>query len=282
LKSFKFGWYKLFQALSLDVVTGAVIFSLAIGAYYNVHISWRILLCLSIATWIIYTLDHLLDTRKIKEKALTYRHQFHGKYKKQLFVVLLIVLIIGIVNIYYLPKNILIAGLIGTLFSLIYFLLLQKTSFWAKELYIAMVYTFGLFIGSVCVLYQHIQPVQWLLIPQVFLLVFSNLLLFSWFDFSNDKQSGYPSMVIHLGIQKTEKIITFILTTGVIVCIAIIFFNATNEATLVIQIILLLMYSLLILLFKKDKLFRKNDLYRVIGDGIFFIPLFFLLYAKFR
>lgn len=263
------------------MVTGAVVFSLAIGRYYNVDISWRILLCLSIATWTIYTFDHLLDAIKIKDQASTYRHQFHQKYKQSLMFTAFILLIAGIINMYYLPTTIIKIGLIGVFFSLMYFFLLQKISFWAKEFYIAIIYTFGIFIGPVSISYQTIQPVQWLLIPQVFLLVLCNLLIFSWFDFSKDKQDGHPSMVIHWGIQNAEKIITVLFAIGVTTCFAIIFFNV-NETTLVIQIILLLMYSLLILLFKKDKTFRKNDLYRVIGDGIFFIPLFFILYARFR
>ena len=281
LKPFKFHWYKLFQALSLDVVAGAVIFSLAIGRYYQVHVSWRILICLSIATWIIYTFDHLLDAIKIRERASTYRHQFHQKYKQTLIIIAFILLIVGIINMCYLPMTIIDIGLICIFFSLMYFFMLQKNSFWAKEFYIAIIYTFGIFIGPICLSQQTIQPIQWLLVPQVFLLVFSNLLIFSWFDFSKDKQDGHPSMVIHWGIKKAKKKITFILTIGVVSCLSVLLLTV-NEATSVMQIILLLMYGTLILLFRKDHLFRKNDLYRIIGDGIFFIPLFFLLYAKFR
>jgi 4-hydroxybenzoate polyprenyltransferase len=281
LKLFKFDWYKIFQALSLDVVVGVVIFSLAVGSYYNVQIPFSVLLCLSIATWIIYTFDHLLDAKKISGKASTYRHQFHQRYEQPLFFSAVGLMIVGSITMLYLPRVILIIGLIGVVFSLLYFLLAHKISFWAKECYIAMVYTFAIFISPVCLLHPYISIVQWLLIPQVYLLVFSNLLIFSWFDFLNDKQDGHLSSIIHWGIKRAEKIITFILASGIVLNVTIIFLKI-DHATFVMQLLLLFMYGFLILLFKKNQLFRKNDVYRIIGDGIFFIPLFFLIYAKFR
>ncbi len=281
MQLFKFNWYKIVQALSLDIVIGAVVFSLAIGRYYGVEIPLRIIICLSIAIWIIYTVDHLLDAKKIKGQPSSYRHQFHQKYRQPLTIIAFLLSIIGIVNVVYLPAAFIGVGLIGIFFSLIYFFLLQKKSFWAKEFYIAIVYTFGIFLAPILLSQQYIQPVKWLLIPQVFLLVFSNLLIFSWFDFLKDKNDGYPSMIIHWGITNAEKKINLILAIGVIFNMSVIFF-AFNEATFVIQLLLILMYVLLIMLFKHDSLFRKNDLYRIIGDGIFFIPLFFLIYASIR
>ncbi|MEO8760594.1 MAG: hypothetical protein ABI448_06880, partial [Bacteroidia bacterium] len=76
--------YKIFQALSLDVVAGAAVFSLAISKYYQVKISWSALICQSIAIWLIYTFDHLLDAKKTAGDPSTYRHQFHKKNKKTL------------------------------------------------------------------------------------------------------------------------------------------------------------------------------------------------------
>ncbi len=265
----------------MDVVVGAVIFSLAIGTYYKVDLSWRILLCLSITIWLIYTFDHLLDAGKITKKASTYRHQFHQKHKQSLSIAIIVLLIIVSINCCYLPITIIDVGIVGVFFSLVYFFLLQKKSFWAKEFYIATVYTFGIVLSPVCLLQQSLQPLQVVLIVQVFMIVFSNLLIFSWFDFLKDKQDGHPSMIIHLGIQRSEKLIKTTLAIGVAAS-AIIFFSTINEAKFVMQVILITMNAILIMLFTKDKKFRKNDLYRIIGDGIFFIPLMFILYAKFR
>ncbi len=272
-------WYKIIQALSLDVVTGAITFSLAISRYYGVQTPWSIMISLSIATWIIYTFDHLLDANKIKGKASTYRHQFHQKYKRALIVAIFILLNIGVIIMCKMPLSLIEIGLIGVLVCFVYFLLLQKTSFWAKEIYVAVMYTFGLFAGPVFLSYQHIQIVQWLLIPQIFLLAFSNLLIFSWYDFLKDQRDKQPSMVIHWGMHKANERIQFILAIGVIYCFVIIFLNV-DESTFAFQIVILLMYSVLIMLFKKNDLFRKNDLYRIFGDGVFYIPLLFIMYAK--
>jgi hypothetical protein len=118
LERFKFGWYKIFQALSLDVVIGAIIFSLAISKYYKVNTPCIILICLAIAIWVIYTCDHLLDAKRIKGNASTHRHQFHQKYNKPLLIATFVLSIIGVVSTYYLPKVVFFVGLTAVLFTL--------------------------------------------------------------------------------------------------------------------------------------------------------------------
>jgi 1,4-dihydroxy-2-naphthoate octaprenyltransferase len=115
-----------------------------------------------------------------------------------------------------------------------------------------------------------------MLMPEVFLLVLSNLLMFSWFDFAKDKKSGFPSIVTKLGQARAEKIIKVLLTTGMLYCVAmlLIYFD---KPTALMQSVLLCMYGFLAFIFKYDRLFRPNDSYRVIGDGIFFIPVLILL-----
>ena len=270
-------FYKTFQALSLDIVFGAAIFSMAIGKYYQIKTSWNTLICQSIAIWLIYTFDHLLDAKKIKGDASTFRHQFHKEHKKTVLIISFIVLIFGIINLYYLPPIILKTGLIGLFFVCIYFFISHKLLFWGKEICISLLYTFGIFAGPVCSLEVNLQLIQYILILQVFLLVFTNLLLFSWFDVLKDKQDGHTSIVIQLGKNITELIIKLVLIVSITLNITLLFLSVYTT-TLIMQLVLLMMYSILILLFKKDILFRTNDFYRVIGDGIFFIPILFLLY----
>lgn len=279
--------YKVFQALSLDIVLGAVIFSYAISLYFQSPVSCSALACLAIAIWLIYTADHLLDAQKTIDKPATFRHQFHKQYRKPLVVTAVLLLLTGAVIAYFLPKIVLYNGLVGVLMTLVYFLLLQNKSFWQKEVCIAIGYTWGVCLAPVCINLGYLSSVQLLLIPQVFLLVFANLLIFSWFDFSNDTQDGHPSMVIHWGIKRAEKIIRLVLFAGFLLSIfnalsPLLWRGAGGEALtkLLMQPLLLLMFGLLWLIFTQHQFFRKNDLYRIIGDGIFFIPSLFIIYAK--
>ena len=271
--------YKLFQALSLDIVAGAVICSAAISSYFQSPISYSALTCLAIAVWLIYTADHLLDAKKITNKPATFRHQFHKQFKKPLAACVVLFTILGATIACYLPSVILYNGLVGILLTLVYFLLLQKKTFWQKEICIAMGYTWGILLAPICLHQGALSMLQLILIPKVFLIVFANLLIFSWFDISNDKQDGHTSMVIHWGIKRTETIILAIILIEMLLVILTLFLHP-QPATFMMQSLLLLMLGLLWFIFKKHSFFRKNDAYRVIGDGIFFIPVLFILYAK--
>ncbi|MHB8261401.1 MAG: UbiA family prenyltransferase [Bacteroidia bacterium] len=278
--------YTLFQALSLDVVAGTVICSAAIGRYYQIEMPIQALVCLAIAVWLIYTIDHLLDAEKIIGKPASFRHQVHKLYKKQLVVVAVLVGLMGAVVAFYLPLIILINGLFGVLFTLVYFLLLKKKWFWQKEICVAIGFTWGIVLAPLCLHQGYLSWVQVLIIPQVLMLAFANLLIFSWFEIVNDQQDGHPSMAIHLGIKRSEGLIQFIILCGIVVCILtmlspLLWRGAGGEAqaTLLMQGILLLMFVLLLFIFKRANYFRQNDLYRVIGDGIFCIPVLFMLYV---
>jgi hypothetical protein len=270
--------YQVFQALSLDVVLGAIIFSTAIARYYKVQLPVTALVSMSIAVWLIYTFDHLLDARKINGIPSTFRHRFHRQYQKPLIAVGLVLLVLGSVMAFYLPAIIFYTGLLGVCCTAMYFLVLQKTAFWQKEICIAVGYTWGIFVAPLSLYQGHLNVSQWLLIPQVFLVVFANLLIFSWFDVVSDKRDGHKSMVIYWGITRSEKIIQLIIGIGILLGFIIFFLNRT-ESTLVMQLLRLLMFCLLLLIYKKHQLFRVNDLYRVIGDGIFYIPVLFIIYA---
>lgn len=271
-------WYKIFQALSLDVVAGAVIILLVISKYIYLQIPFSVFVCLSISIWLIYTTDHLLDAIKIKKNASTFRHQFHQKYKKNIFISGIIFFTINFVLAFYLPAIIFYGGIFLIIPIAIYLLLTQRSRIWTKEIFVAIFYTSGVFLAPICLSYKNLDVIQWLLFPQFFLLVLSNLLLFSWFEIKSDIKDEHTSIVIRLGKKITEKIITFILTAGIILNVLIIILRPI-EAVIVMQIILMLMSVLLLILLKKEHLFQLNERYRVIGDGIFFIPLLFLLYA---
>jgi 4-hydroxybenzoate polyprenyltransferase len=280
-------FYKVFQALSLDIVAGALICSVAISNYYQAQVSYSALVCLAIAVWLIYTIDHLLDAKKTGDKSAAFRHRFHQQYKKPIMVFVVLWVVAGMAMAYILPRIILYNGLTGVLLTGVYFLLLQKKWFWQKEVCIAIGYTWGICLAPVCINWGYLSLVQLLLIPQVFLLVFANLLIFSWFDMNNDKQDGHKSMVIRWGEKQARIGIILIIMAGVLLSIFTMLAPLSSplsfgegQGVRLMEALLLLMFGILWLIFKNHPFFRKNDAYRVIGDGIFFIPVLFILYAS--
>ncbi len=273
------GFYQVFQALSLDVVAGTLLLLITIESYLKIEVPWTAFACLGMATWAIYTIDHLLDVHKLQNPPRSFRRTFHLKYKKQLFALVIILLVCGITTALFLPATILKVGLLGTLFILSYFFLITRTSFWQKEICIAVGYTWGIFVAPLTLLDAHITWVQWLFVFQVFIMAFANLLLFSWYDAEKDRRDGYQSMVLKIGQKKIGAFLQGLIFFGMCSCI-VAMYGAKIPSSIIMQMLVLIMFSLLLLLYRKKELFEANDWYRIIGDGIFFIPVFFLIYAQ--
>ena len=278
-KNIFLNFYNIIQALSLDVVSGICILSFAIGKYDGITFSWHTLLGLSIAIWLIYTADHLLDAKKIKGEASTFRHSFHKKHRKILLMISVILFLVGLLNMFYLPHVILYSGLLLGFITGVYFLLLQKHFFWVKELCVAFIYTIGVFIGPVALSFRILDFTQWMLIPQVFFIAFANLLIFSWFDKVKDKHDGHNSMVLHWGKSRTEQVLKIILATGILSCLTMIAFKH-DTPTIIMQVTILMMYIVLAFIFRFYRIFRQNDFFRIAGDGIFYFLLIYIIYAN--
>lgn len=88
---------KIIQFLSLDVVAGA----LGVG-YLFIRVlnivppdMWWVILAISV--WIIYSVDHLLDSNINKEKAVNERHSFFYKNRRGIIITVIIVSFINII-----------------------------------------------------------------------------------------------------------------------------------------------------------------------------------------
>ena len=267
--------YQWFQALSLDVVAGSIILSLAIAKYLGVDLESSILVSLGIAVWIIYSFDHLLDARKVKKTASSFRHRIYQKYFKKLTIACFIATSVEIFMLFQIPSTLLYNGLFGILFVALYFVMLRTKTFWLKETFVAVGYTMGVFIGPLSLLNIGLSISQCFLIAQISLIAFSNLLLFSWFDFPQDKTDGHYSAVFHFGLEKTKRLVIWLIVVGMFLCCVQGFL--TDESGRVFQFVLLLMNAILFGVIYKSATFQKIEGYKAISDGIFYLPAFYLL-----
>ena len=274
----RFQWLFLLQHLSLDVVAGAIISSLFIAKVTGVSLTFPMLAGLGIAVWLIYTADHLWDAYKVTGKARNPRHAFHQRHFKLLGASAILMLLLGLYNILYLPwptvrLGLVLGGLTGVYFGI--FHLFRQNTRWHKEFLAAMVYTVGIFTAPISLVER--PDVKWLFLFLAFLLLATiNLLLFPIFELHTDQKDTMKSIATELGVKKVRGILSALfLALFFILCLGLILSN--DPIWITAQFILWIMTFVLLALFLKPSVFHPNSAYRILGDGIFFLPIISLL-----
>ena len=270
--------YTYIRLLSLDVAVGAVAGGHLASLVAGVQPGWNWYLILMISVWLVYTLDHLLDARRLRENASTPRHTFHFKHFRIIGVVWLILLaIVVLLAVLTLPVAILFFGLAVCGFVLLHLILIkvigEKTSvFLVKEGGVAMVYILGIW-GIPWVLRTPELPIFfWQSLGIYFLLALINLLLFSSYEIDTDTKDHQTSFIRATGVKfgKVFVVMLFFLTLALMVWQ---FMLATSRLHYLVFAVLVVMLIALLLLLMFPGFFKKNERYRALGDGTFMFPL---------
>lgn len=277
------GWYARMRLLSLDVMAGALGGGWMVSLWLGHEMNWAFYVVLPLAVWLIYTLDHLLDARRLKEKASTPRHQFHYRHFKPLAVA------VGVLGVACLSLALLFLGEQGVYFGLgmgglvlLHLLLVKvvgdKTSPWLiKESGVAMVYCAGIWGLPALETEAWTEPELWVAFGQFFLLALVNLLEFSLYERAIDEADGHSSFVRAIGERGTRRLIYVLLAlfAGGFIWFAS---QATGE-WLILQIVLGLMAAILLALVAVPGWFGESERYRSWGDGAFLLPFIYPLLA---
>ena len=256
------------QNLSLDITIGAVISSLFLARVMNVEVSAYMMIGLAIAIWLIYTFDHLRDAYKTKGRANNPRHAFHQRYFKEVSSVALIVFALGLYNLKYLPKETIYLGLVLVGLSGLYFvyLMLAKKAI-SKELFAATVYVAG--IATAPLSLAETVEAEWVILLLIFwILAYANLLIIPSYEVELDKSDNQSSVVTRLGELRVKRLLLFLL---VLCTLLIQYFGYLTNLSAAYPILILMVSTLLILVIR-PQYFRKYQLYRILSDGIFFLP----------
>ncbi len=262
--------YRLLNALSFDVVAGAFACSLFFFRVFSVVIRPWELIALCLTVWIIYTTDHLRDSQDIQSRASTVRHQFHQRHYRTLLIVTVLVLILDVVVVIFIAKQVLIWGLVLAAFVLVY-LLIHKSLRFFKEIFIAILYTSGVVLPSLSKTEIDLNASHYILILHFSILALINLLMFSWFDRELDLRDRQNSFTTLAGEKATRITIWFLLGVQVLLTLIQLHWGKHNGAV----IFLCLMGLLLFVIFAWRKTFGYNDYYRLIGDAVFIVPIFY-------
>lgn len=274
--------YKIFRVLSLDVVIGVAASALFANHLLQLELNLYWLIILVMATWSFYTLDHLIDGLKTKNKSLNFRHLFHYKHRIPLSILAIVSAFSAIILSYlFLDKQIITAGLLLGLVGLIYFLILsfttRKSIFFQKEIIIAFVYVVGIWMGPIITKNELPENFVFLTMLVMFFLALAEGVMASYFDFEKDMKEDHSSFAVLFGRKSTN---IFLITLHILLFVLLLYIITLRiaELQLAAVIIMLLMNTILLIIKLFPQLFVKNDLYRIIGEMVFWIPILLIFF----
>ena len=218
-----------------------------------------------------YTIDHLLDVRKLQREASSQRHRFHQKNFWTLLTFLIIAILMDLSLILLIRKPILIWG-IGLALVVVYLCFQQKLILF-KELVVSLLYSSGILLPAMSLTRMVLSVDEIILISFFTLTAFINLILFSWYDWKQDIRDNHPSLVTFFGRKKVKKFLAILFLLQAAFSVDLILVSSYR-----IEALILVMMNLpLLILFLFPEKFMRGDFYRLIGDAVFLLPLPYLL-----
>lgn len=262
--------YQRVNILSIDVAAGAVVSAMFFSALLKAPANPVSLVALAMTVWIIYTIDHLRDAKSIRRTASAERHRFHQIYFRPIAAGLCVAAVLDLVAVVFLSDRLIYAGAaLGAI--VIVYLLLQRYLKFMKEFFVACLYCCGILLPSLTVPHVELDPFHYLIIGKFFITALMNLLLFSLIDYHEDTHDQQYSFVTWFGPKWTRTGIIFL---GLVNIVSGIWLWQSDWRVAMVFVSMNLL--LLTVLFLRRSL-RHNNLYRMLGDAVFFIPAIYLL-----
>lgn len=265
------GIYRVFNILSADVAVGAVISALFFARLFAVNILPYGLCALGLTVWIIYTADHLNDAKSIRGVASSERHQFHQRHFKLIFVCMLLAIVADAVLIFFIRRAVLSWGIVLALVVFIY-LIKQHQLKAFKEFFVAFLYTCGILVPSLSLTTLPLDKYHLIPISQFFIIALINLLVFSSFDKETDKADRQHSFVTVFGEGLTSFCIYGLSLINFLLSLFLCLTGFDYKAIAILSLMTILQTAI----FSFHKLFRRNNTYRMLGDAMFLIPIFYI------
>jgi 4-hydroxybenzoate polyprenyltransferase len=264
--------YRFLNLVSLDVACGAVICSAFFAHLFQVQPRPAGFLALGISVWIIYSADHLMDAYMLDQKASTTRHRFHQKYFRTIAFLLIVAAIMNVILVLYIRRPVLIGGLV--LAALIFpYLLVQKYIHPFKELLVSVLYSGGVLVPTLALHTSAISLTVTLLVVNFTITALINLIVFSWYEWEQDRIDGRVSIVTWLGKSNAKIVIWVLCLIQMVIFLVVLWKGAFLFALLTIVV----MNVILLIIFAYPQKLRDDDKYRLVGDAAFILPVLYIL-----
>ncbi len=268
-------WFYI-HVLSLDVCLGVLgsgaLATVITGA--RMKTAWWLLLPLSV--WVIYTLDHLLDGKKVGPGSINPRHKFHYDHFKILSILCSIAAFVSALLAFLLLREIVLIG--GAILAALAFLHLGIARWgklrFGKEFSVALIYSLGVWFGPFLVVGFR----SWT-VPVLFFLFFLgavlNLIMNSLMEADMDSQEGQVYLLGSLSPKLAKEWALRLSLLGFLA--ALLLAAGTRKfapggsisSCLVISLICVVPGGIL----RYADKFQDSQEYRIIGEGVFILGL---------
>ncbi|UFH54525.1 hypothetical protein [Spirosoma sp. KNUC1025] len=269
--------------LDFLVVVGAVLSSRMVARLSDVEpIHWATPIVLALVVFIIYTVDRLLDVRKgdLSNQPLTPRHQFHRRHATLLWRVVAVASAVALALTFFLPGSVIkfgivLGGVCIAYVGAVFRLPARHPALLLKEPLVAVLYTAGIW-GSVWVQRPTVSKVDVAECLMFMGIAFQNLLLFAVLE---QYEAGSPdrpdlagfSLATAWGTERCDLILRWLTFVVVAAGLGLCFLASdrfAQRSALMLGLMSLTLYSIQ----RYPNYFLKNERYRWLGDGVFWMP----------
>jgi len=266
--------------LSFPVVLGAVLSNrMAVRLSDVVPVHWATPIVLALVVWMIYTIDRLLDVQKAapasSTRLLTPRHAFHRQHATDLWRGILAAALLVLVLCFFLPGSVIRFGLVlgavcvGYVF-IVFRLPTRHSALLLKEPLVAVLFSAGVW-GSVWVQRPTVSGVELTESLMFMAIAFQNLVLFSVMEqWENPAQPPF-SLATAWGIDRCMTLLGW-LTLGVVLTGLALCFITSDRFAQRAALMLAIMSLVLYVIQRFPAYFLRNERYRWLGDGVFWLP----------
>lgn len=264
--------YRLISILSLDVVAGAVVCALFFIKVLDTTATYA-LVPLALTVWIIYTADHLLDARRIGHVASSPRHLFHQVHFRQLRIAILCASVLDLLSLWFVSRAVVMGGMVLA-FLVLLLMLLQRAFPWLREIIVSVLYTCGVLLPSIAQARINYTVAHSLLFIQFSLVALTNLLVLSWLDRECDFRDGLTSFALIAGQSMSQVMIWTSFALSMFLSLAQVYYHTLTGPALMVGA----MEAVLLLIYAGRQRSDRLLLQRMIGDGVFMLPILYLIW----
>ena len=232
------------------------------------------------AVWVVYTLDHLIDARRMGPTAATPRHRFHVRHAAALWAVWVPVAIatgvVGLVELSWpgVAFGLGMAALVGLHETIVKLAGSRASPLLVKELGVAVIFTAGTWGLPTLLRLVRVGHPPWrslVLAGGYLLLAGVNLVVFSLFEARRDAAAGQTSFVRGIGRPAAARVAAALLAAAVVLVTTIV--PRSPPVDRAAAGVLLAMAAGLGLILWRPRWFVRRERYRTLGDGVFLFPL---------
>jgi 4-hydroxybenzoate polyprenyltransferase len=269
--------------LSIDILLGVSCSYLFATVLLESDLPALVPLILCIAVWLIYTLDHLSDAWFLGGRALKPVYAWHWERRRILLVFSAVLAATAVLlSFLYLPAKVLLAGLAGSgflmLYGLFHSLLANRGRYFFKELWVGGIYTIG--VWGLPFLFRGVRadPAIFMILAAFFCLVMVNVLTYSLFELPLDRQENLPTFAVRYGYRSCRNLIRGFLIISLVLSSACLCLHGPATVRIKTAGILLVMSFLLGIIHIFPGYFGKHGRFGRLADAVFILPAVIVLF----